>query len=49
MMRSVASVYSDTRNEKLYCTLENIIKDMFTVAENDGCVSTDDRENEFQA
>ncbi|MBQ9070377.1 MAG: glycoside hydrolase family 127 protein [Clostridia bacterium] len=48
MMRGAASVYSYTRNPKLYAVLESTVKDMLTVAEADGRVSTYEREKEFQ-
>ena len=48
MMRGAVSVYSYTKNEELYDVLCETIKDMFTVAEADGRVSTYEREKEFQ-
>ena len=48
MMRGAVSVYSYTKNEELYDVLCETVKDMFTVAEADGRVSTYEREKEFQ-
>ncbi len=48
MMRGATSVYAHTKNERLYNTLEATVRDMLTVAEEDGRVSTYEREKEFQ-
>ncbi len=47
MMRGAASVYAYTHSEKLYTVLEKTVRDMLTVADSDGRVSTYVRENEF--
>ena len=48
MMRGAVSVYCYTKNEKLYRVLEDTVKDMLTAAEDDGRVSTYERDKEFQ-
>ena len=48
MMRGAVSVYVYTKSEKLYEILDATIRDMLTVAESDGRVSTYERKNEFQ-
>ena len=48
MMRGAVSVYAYTKNERLYEILRTTIEDMLTVAEDDGRVSTYEREKEFQ-
>ncbi len=47
MMRGGALVYEYTRDEELYSVLTESVKDMMTVAEEDGRVSTYTRETEF--
>ena len=49
MMRGGALVYAYTRDEELYDVLTESVRDMLTVAEADGRVSTYVRENEFDA
>ena len=49
MMRGGALVYAYTRDEKLYDVLTESVRDMLTVAEADGRVSTYVREKEFDA
>ena len=47
MMRGGALVYEYSRDDELYDVLTETVRDMLTVAENDGRVSTYDREAEF--
>ena len=47
MMRGAASVYCYTGSERLYSVLEATVRDMLTVSEEDGRVSSYERENEF--
>ena len=47
MMRGGALVYEYTHDDELYDVLTETVRDMLTVAENDGRVSTYDREAEF--
>ena len=47
MMRGGALTYRATKNEKLYASLTATVKDMLTVAEEDGRVSTYPKEKEF--
>ena len=49
MMRGGTLVYAYTRNEELYDVLTESVRDMLTVAESDGRVSTYAREKEFDA
>ena len=49
MMRGGALVYAYTRDEELYDVLTESVRDMLTVAEPDGRVSTYIREEEFDA
>jgi len=49
MMRGGALVYAYTRDESLYRILTDTVKDMLTVAEEDGRVSSYKRESEFDA
>ena len=49
MMRGGALVYAYTRDEELYDVLTESVRDMLTVAEADGRVSTYIREKEFDA
>ncbi len=49
MMRGAAMVYAYSKNEELYATLTDTVRDMLTVAEPDGRVSSFSRETEFQA
>jgi DUF1680 family protein len=49
MMRGGVLVYSYTRDEELYCILTESVRDMLTVAEPDGRVSTYARDEEFDA
>ena len=49
MMRGGALVYAYTRDEELYEVLTESVRDMLTVAEADGRVSTYIREQEFDA
>ena len=47
MMRGGALVYSYTKSEELYNTLTETVKDMLTVAESDGRVSSYKKDKEF--
>ena len=47
MMRGGALVYEYTHDDELYDVLTETVRDMLTVAENDGRVSSYDREAEF--
>ena len=47
MMRGGALIYEFTRDEELYNVLTESVRDMLTVAESDGRVSTYSRESEF--
>ena len=47
MMRGGVLVYEFTRDEELYDVLTESVRDMLTVAEGDGRVSTYERESEF--
>ena len=49
MMRGGALVYAYTRDEELYDVLTESVRDMLTVAEADGRVSTYPRDGEFDA
>ena len=49
MMRGACLVYEYTQDEKLYSTLTDSVKDMMTVADTDGRVSSFPRDNEFIA
>ena len=49
MMRGTCLVYGYTKDEELYAILTETIRDMFTVAEEDGRVSSYERHNEFDA
>ena len=47
MMRGACFVYSYTKNKELYTILEQTVKDMLTVADGDGRISSYTREKEF--
>ena len=47
MMRGGALIYEFTRDEELYDVITESVRDMLTVAESDGRVSTYSRESEF--
>ena len=47
MLRGGSLVYEFTRDEELYDVLTETVRDMLTVADSDGRVSTYDRETEF--
>ncbi len=49
MMRGAAMVYAYTQSEHLYKILSDTVKDMMTVMEEDGRVSTYEREKEFDS
>ncbi|MBO5253487.1 MAG: glycoside hydrolase family 127 protein [Clostridia bacterium] len=49
MMRAASLVYGYTRDPELYAILSDSVRDMMTVAENDGRVSTYPREAEFDS
>ena len=49
MMRGAVLVYTYSKNESLYATLTETVRDMLTVAEHDGRVSSFSRETEFDA
>ena len=49
MMRGACLVYEYTKNEELYSVLTETVKDMMTVAEADGRVSSFTRDTEFTA
>ena len=49
MMRGGALVYEYTRDEELYLVLTETVRDMLTVAEEDGRVSTYSRDAEFDS
>ena len=49
MMRGAALVYEYTQDEALYNTLTDSVRDMLTVAEADGRVSSYSRETEFDS
>jgi len=49
MMRGAVMVYAYSKNESLYATLTETVRDMLTVAEPDGRVSSFSRETEFDA
>ena len=47
MMRGAAMIYTCTRDPKLYATMTETVRDLLTVAEADGRVSSYSRETEF--
>lgn len=47
MMRGACFVYSYTKNEKLYSVLEETVKELISVADKDGKLSTYPRKIEF--
>jgi len=49
MMRGAVTVYQYTKSEKLYRTMTETVRDMLTVAEKDGRVSSFSRDTEFDA
>ncbi len=49
MMRGCVLVYQYTKDEELYRVLTETVKDLLTVAEPDGRVSSFDRETQFRA
>lgn len=49
MMRGACLVYEYTKNEELYAVITETVKDMLTVAEADGRVSSFTRDTEFTA
>ncbi|MBR2019252.1 MAG: glycoside hydrolase family 127 protein [Clostridia bacterium] len=49
MMRGAVTVYEYTRSERLYRVLTDSVRDMLTVIEPDGRVSSFSRETEFRA
>ena len=49
MMRGGCLVYEYTRDDELYDVLTESVKDMMTTADNDGRVSTYERDKEFDA